>query len=104
MVVKHETNDNDQGAYIFGKVWEIARLLKHIHQLKNAKIQLNDLMTGDQFEFLIDAAKSMPKEGPSVLKRIGETLGKISVVQKAHLIATKAGKKERKDAEDFNGV
>ena len=49
--------------------------MQHVREVKaTEKIQLRDLLTAANFVMFVEAVKSMPKEEPSTLKRIGESL------------------------------
>ena len=100
MYVKHETNI-DQTGYIMNKLREIARMLQQVEKNKGQKIQLSDLMKGQEFETIVKALKDMGKKGPSICKRIGESLLKIIVVHKGMLIRSGTSNEDRDHANDF---
>ena len=100
MFTKHETNI-DQTAYIMNKLREMARVRLEIDKAKNKNHQFSDLLKGTEFNTIVKAVRTMKKDGPSVCKRIGETLMKMIVVHKGALISSGATGEERKAADDF---
>ena len=96
MMMKHETN-KDQSHYITNKLRELARLVLYAREEeKNQSLTLQDLLKPEKFDDLVTYVKAMPKEGHSTSKRLGESLQKVIVVLKGHLMANGDNKSRRK--------
>ena len=100
MFTKHQINI-DQTAYIMKMLREMARVKLEIDEAEKKEYQFSDLLKGTEFNKIVAALKSMKKNGPSVCKRIGETLMKIIVVHKGRLISSGATREEQAAADDF---
>jgi hypothetical protein len=61
---------------------------------------LTNLIHPSKWEIVVQAVEDMPSLGPSTAKRIVQTLAKVIVVYKGHLMTT-GHRKDRKNADDF---
>jgi hypothetical protein len=100
MLTMHGTNINQSG-YIIGKCRELARLIQYVKESeKMDELSLTNLIHPSKWDTVVQAVKQMPSLGPSTSKRIGQTLQKVIVVYKGHLMTT-GNRKDRKNADDF---